>query len=209
MEASSGRLEGGMLPEKDRQKQPDRVDHERPSIVDPAAASLAVLPAGTGPTRDTRGAGDGAAGTAEGKAPEADDLDRARVDRARAAAAGWGGDRYRAFETPDGATIVVWQTAWDTEPDAIEFESAMRDVAAQQAPRPGTGAMTVVRRGSAVTCIAGASKARSAAAMAALEALAARGPAAAGAHLSPGSAVPPSPSIAPIDPPPAGVRPRP
>ncbi len=51
----------------------------------------------------------------------------ARVQRAKSAAAGWGGDRYRAFEKAGGGAVVVWKTVWDTEQDAIEFESALRE----------------------------------------------------------------------------------
>lgn len=49
-----------------------------------------------------------------------------RVADARKAAAGWGGDRYRAFERSGGGTVVVWKSVWDTERDAIEFEHLMR-----------------------------------------------------------------------------------
>jgi hypothetical protein len=36
-------------------------------------------------------------------------------------AAGWGGDRLVTVDGPEGAWALVWQTAWDTEDDAIEF----------------------------------------------------------------------------------------
>lgn len=36
-------------------------------------------------------------------------------------AAGWGGDRLITLDGPDGAWALVWQTAWDTPEDAIEF----------------------------------------------------------------------------------------
>ena len=35
-------------------------------------------------------------------------------------AIGWGGDRFRAYRTPDGPAL-VWFTAWDTEADASRF----------------------------------------------------------------------------------------
>ena len=41
-----------------------------------------------------------------------------------AAAAGWGGDRLAVIEGPDGAWAVVLHTVWDTQQDAIEFETA-------------------------------------------------------------------------------------
>ena len=37
------------------------------------------------------------------------------------AAAGWGGDRLVTLDGPDGAWVLVWQTAWDTPEDATEF----------------------------------------------------------------------------------------
>lgn len=182
--------------------------------MDPKAAAMADLPSRASAAKEA-----GARAVSPAASPsvtpdsraaqETLDLDQARVDRARAAAAGWGGDRYRSFETQDGATIVVWQTAWDTEADAIEFEAAMRDVAARQGARPDGGpAMIVVRRGSEVTCIAGASKIQGAAAVAALEMPAARRTTApVGTSSVPcGSA---TPAEAPIEPSRAGVRPRP
>lgn len=52
-------------------------------------------------------------------------------DAASAAAAGWGGDRYRAFQREKGAkttkgTMVVVRSTWDTEKDATEFAAAYR-----------------------------------------------------------------------------------
>jgi hypothetical protein len=41
-----------------------------------------------------------------------------------AAADGWGGDRLVMVEGPDGAWAIVWQTAWDSDADAQEFEAA-------------------------------------------------------------------------------------
>ncbi len=43
---------------------------------------------------------------------------------AKAAAAGWGGDRIAVVNGPDGAWGVVLRTAWDTPADAEEFEKA-------------------------------------------------------------------------------------
>lgn len=39
------------------------------------------------------------------------------------AAAGWGGDRLVMYEGPDGAWLIDWQTAWDTQADTDEFAS--------------------------------------------------------------------------------------
>ncbi len=40
------------------------------------------------------------------------------------AAAGWGGDRYALYESPDGQVFLVQVAAWDTDNDAEEFFSA-------------------------------------------------------------------------------------
>lgn len=45
-------------------------------------------------------------------------------DRDAAAGAGWGGDRLRVYRTEAGTTASVWWTLWDTEPDAVEAETA-------------------------------------------------------------------------------------
>ena len=37
-------------------------------------------------------------------------------------AAGWGGDRYYFFETPEDVQVLVWRTEWDTVKDAEEFK---------------------------------------------------------------------------------------
>lgn len=49
-------------------------------------------------------------------------LDRAEADRA---AAGWDGDRFRLLDGPTGE-VLVWATVWDTDRDALEFETAVR-----------------------------------------------------------------------------------
>ena len=43
---------------------------------------------------------------------------------ARDAAAGWGGDRFTLFETPDGQRVWVLTLAWDTPDEAAEFITA-------------------------------------------------------------------------------------
>ena len=65
---------------------------------------------------------------------------------ADAAAAGWGGDRLAVIDGPDGAWAVAMHTAWDTEADAAEFETAAT-TALQKAGGvaqvvPGTGGTT-------------------------------------------------------------------
>jgi hypothetical protein len=42
--------------------------------------------------------------------------------RNRHAAEGWGGDRLAHLTRADGAWALVWQTAWDQQPDMVEFE---------------------------------------------------------------------------------------
>ena len=42
----------------------------------------------------------------------------------RRAAAGWGGDRYEIYEGPNGATLFVSTSLWDTQKDAREFFDA-------------------------------------------------------------------------------------
>ena len=49
---------------------------------------------------------------------------------ARVAAEGWGGDRLALIDGPDGASTLIWITAWDTVPDAGEFEAAARSAIA-------------------------------------------------------------------------------
>jgi hypothetical protein len=43
------------------------------------------------------------------------------VDDVERAAAGWGGDAYRAWDV-GGKTLLVWRTEWDRVEDAREFE---------------------------------------------------------------------------------------
>ena len=49
--------------------------------------------------------------------------DRDQADRA---AAGWDGDRFRLLDGPAGESI-LWVTVWDTDRDALEFETAVRE----------------------------------------------------------------------------------
>ncbi|MET1233017.1 MAG: hypothetical protein ABWY52_09240 [Candidatus Limnocylindrales bacterium] len=48
----------------------------------------------------------------------------AGIAAAKAAAAGWGGDRVVMLEATDGAWLVAWRTAWDTPADADAFAFA-------------------------------------------------------------------------------------
>jgi hypothetical protein len=49
------------------------------------------------------------------------------LDKATAqnAAAGWAGDRFAVFETDEHRVAMAWVSAWDTEADAKEMESAL------------------------------------------------------------------------------------
>ena len=42
------------------------------------------------------------------------------------AAAGWGGDRLTAYRGPDDASLLVWESRWDTLTDAEELVAALR-----------------------------------------------------------------------------------
>lgn len=46
------------------------------------------------------------------------------------AAAGWGGDRLRMYENPDGRWLIVWITHWDSTANAAEFEARMIELRA-------------------------------------------------------------------------------
>jgi hypothetical protein len=43
-------------------------------------------------------------------------------------AAGWGGDRLEMFEGCNNSWMIYWQTAWDTEADAIEFRGRIDEL---------------------------------------------------------------------------------
>lgn len=55
--------------------------------------------------------------------------------RARAAANGWGGDRYYLYEnSTTGEEVLGWFTVWDSEEEATQFAAAMREVAKRRFP---------------------------------------------------------------------------
>jgi hypothetical protein len=58
---------------------------------------------------------------------------------------GWDGDRYLAARCGEERAF-VWISAWDSEADALEFESAYREIAAAVAARAGMRAAPGVRR---------------------------------------------------------------
>jgi hypothetical protein len=59
---------------------------------------------------------------------------------ARAAAEGWGGDRYSVLESGQGRTAYVWYTTWDTERDAVEFLEAYARALGRKYGRPSDDA---------------------------------------------------------------------
>jgi len=64
--------------------------------------------------------------------------------RAAELAAGWGGDRLRAFEHDD-ELLLVWMTAWDSEADAIDFAAALPSAAPHaRIERRGTRALVLL-----------------------------------------------------------------
>jgi hypothetical protein len=67
------------------------------------------------------------------------------TERARAAAAGWGGDRFLALDrrvAPDAAPVLVGAIVWDRTADAAEFEPGFRAYLERQKP----GDHVVVRK---------------------------------------------------------------
>jgi hypothetical protein len=62
---------------------------------------------------------------------------RVNAFRASQAAAGWGGDRYTVWQNDAaGSTAVAWHTRWDTQTDADDFFSTLREY---DGARFGTG----------------------------------------------------------------------
>lgn len=54
---------------------------------------------------------------------------------ARAAADGWGGDRYALLVSPSGADLIYWRSVWDTESAADRFAAAVRRVGGRRPDR--------------------------------------------------------------------------
>lgn len=49
-------------------------------------------------------------------------------EKAKSAAEGWGGDAFIVAQSGDGTLSLLWNTAWDTEADAVEFSEAIAAV---------------------------------------------------------------------------------
>lgn len=67
------------------------------------------------------------------------------------AAAGWDGDRYRAFRNGKGETLVFHRSTWDTEKDAQEFEAALQKYSSTL----GTAGVTIERKKKDVVWVIG------------------------------------------------------
>src|SRR5882724_368013 len=68
-------------------------------------------------------------------------------------AEGWNGDRYQVYERgTNGPTALVWMTAWETEPQATEFEAAYKKVIEKRPATPATN-LRIHRDGKHVTVI--------------------------------------------------------
>jgi hypothetical protein len=65
-------------------------------------------------------------------------------DRADAAAAGWGGDRFAVYER-EGGRLIVWITEWDTDADAGEFRSALGGLSGWRVEPAGPTRVLAVR----------------------------------------------------------------
>ena len=60
------------------------------------------------------------------------------TETAEAAAAGWGGDRYRIyFKDSTGETVLLYRVVWDSTQDADEFAAAFKGYAALRFDDPG------------------------------------------------------------------------
>jgi hypothetical protein len=75
-------------------------------------------------------------------------------DEARAAAEGWGGDRFVAYSR-DGSVAFVWASVWDSESDAEEFLAAYRRLAAKRSPPQDAARVYAERRGARVMIVEG------------------------------------------------------
>lgn len=82
---------------------------------------------------------------------------------AKAAAAGWGGDRFTLLGNSTGQLALLWSTAWDTEADAAEFGAVLQaSPSCLRSPSgsgvPIEGAQVVLTRGERVAVIRGLSE---------------------------------------------------
>jgi hypothetical protein len=83
-------------------------------------------------------------------------------ERGVAAAAGWIGDKLVVFPVRDKLRVISWLTRWETERDAVEFETlyreylgivSQRDVGAGAGELSRTRSVTITRHGSSVSVV--------------------------------------------------------
>src|SRR5690606_10935500 len=74
-------------------------------------------------------------------------------DGARAAADGWGGDRYVLLDSPDGVEALLWRRVWDTPAAAERFARAAEEAAAKRPSRRVTIMREQVRGRAAVRIV--------------------------------------------------------
>jgi hypothetical protein len=74
---------------------------------------------------------------------------------------GWGGDRFVVTEGKDQELALAWRTVWDTEGDAVRFETALRWVSKRCWPSARRGGLwigpreSIVREGAQVELVRG------------------------------------------------------
>ncbi|MGQ0614970.1 MAG: hypothetical protein ACT4PV_14640 [Planctomycetaceae bacterium] len=84
-----------------------------------------------------------------------DQLAEGDQEKGKAAAAGWGGDRFAAYKTDTGRVVLAWLTVWDSEEDAAQFQEAYTTAAtARNAAREWPEAL-IARRGATVVILEG------------------------------------------------------
>jgi hypothetical protein len=111
---------------------PDLYPDERPVPIELPDVAAALGPGWTAPYQQTLGEMQMGVWVADGRQGQTllPGLP-APLPRAEAVE-GWGGDRLMSLDGPDGTWAVVWQTSWDSGPDAREFReaavAAMRDL---------------------------------------------------------------------------------
>lgn len=77
------------------------------------------------------------------------------------ACAGWDGDTYSAYKRADGASLLYWQTVWDSTEDALEFARIVQKVTRKKLLGPQKSTLNlpsfakVVVEGTSVRIIAG------------------------------------------------------
>ncbi len=84
-----------------------------------------------------------------------DQLGKRDQEQGKAAAAGWGGDRFAAYKSDGGKIVLAWLTVWDSEEDAVQFQEAYTKAAAARNDARNWPEARVERRGAAVAILEG------------------------------------------------------